>query len=202
MPFIPATVDSPESMCRVLANHVPTIGTFAALQVFDAEPEQSMSAWMLSSGAKFVMLNAQKIVLILGASDSLRKVVGAGEEADQQEDQRAGGADGGQRVVTQKVADDQGVGGVVQVADHGVGLGLHHDVRTVGGQFGVEFVAHVEYHAEHGYAHRGGQADGDGDEQSAFELPAERSHDHSYEEHDGSSLTGSAPTGRRALRSG
>ena len=64
-------------MCRVLANHVPTIGTFAALQVFDAEPEQSMSALMLSSGAKFVMLNAQKIVLILGASDSLRKVVGS-----------------------------------------------------------------------------------------------------------------------------
>lgn len=42
---------------------------------------------------------------------------GAGEEADQQEDQRAGGADGGQRVVTQKVADDQGVGGVVQLLE-------------------------------------------------------------------------------------
>ncbi len=75
MPFMPATVDSPESMCRVLANQVPTTGTFAALQESVAEPEQSMSAWMLSSGAKFVMLNAQKIVLILDASDSLRKVV-------------------------------------------------------------------------------------------------------------------------------
>ena len=40
---------------------------------------------------------------------------GAGEEADKQEDQGAGGADGGQRVVAQEVADDQRVGGVVQL---------------------------------------------------------------------------------------
>ena len=42
---------------------------------------------------------------------------GAGEKADQQEDQRAGGTDGGQCVVSQKVADDQGVSGVVELLE-------------------------------------------------------------------------------------
>ena len=42
---------------------------------------------------------------------------GSREEADQQEDQGAGGADGGQRVVAKEVADDQGVGGVVQLLE-------------------------------------------------------------------------------------
>ena len=83
MPRMPATADSPESMCSCLANHVPTMGTLVALHesVESAEPpepsEQSASAWMFSSGAKFVMLNAQKIVLIFAASDSLRNVVGS-----------------------------------------------------------------------------------------------------------------------------
>ena len=87
MPFMPATVDSPESMCRVLANHVPTIGTLVALhESADAEPsEHPASTWMLSSGAKLVMLNAQKIVLIFGASDSLRNAVGS-ESEDEPED--------------------------------------------------------------------------------------------------------------------
>ena len=80
MPSTPTTVDSPESMCRVLANHVPTIGTFAALQLPCVEPEQPASAWMFSSGAKLVMLNAQKMVLIFFASDSFKNDVGSEEE--------------------------------------------------------------------------------------------------------------------------
>ena len=82
MPFMPATVDSPESICRVLANHVPTIGTLEALQELDSADSdvQFTSAWILSSGAKFVMLNAQKMVLIFGASDSFKNVVGSDSE--------------------------------------------------------------------------------------------------------------------------
>ena len=82
MPFMPATVDSPESICRVFANHVPTIGTLEALQELESadasdSDAQFTSAWILSSGAKFVILNAQKMVLIFGTSDSFKNVVGS-----------------------------------------------------------------------------------------------------------------------------
>ena len=85
MPFMPATVDSPESMCRVFANHVPTIGTPEALQELEfadaADSDaQFTSAWILSSGAKFVILNAQKMVLIFDTSDSFKNVVGSDSE--------------------------------------------------------------------------------------------------------------------------
>lgn len=68
---------------------------------------------------------------------------------------------------------------VVQVVDDGIGLGLHGDVGTVRRQFGVQLVSNVEHHAQHGHADRGRQAHGDRDQQSAFELPAERAENHS-----------------------
>ena len=67
MPSTPTTVVSPVELLRCLLNHVPTTGTLVPFTV----------AWMLSCGAKLVMLNDQKIVLILAASDSFRKAVGS-----------------------------------------------------------------------------------------------------------------------------
>ncbi len=60
---------------------MPTIGTLVALQLEAADPEHAASAWMFSSGAKLVMLNAQKIVLIFFASDSFRNAVGSAESS-------------------------------------------------------------------------------------------------------------------------
>ena len=90
---------------------------------------------------------------------------------------------------------------VVQVVDDGIGLGLHGDVGTVRRQFRVQLVSNVEHHAQHGHADRGRQAHGDRDQQSAFELPAERAENHSKKEHDYLfPLTGNASTMRRASK--
>ena len=94
------------------------------------------------------------------------------------------------------------IAGIVQIAHHSIGLRLHDDIRTVRAQLRVELVAHVEHHAEHSHADGGGQAHGNGDEQTAFELPAERARDHFQEEHGTplpfSALTGNGSTARRA----
>ncbi len=70
MPSTPTTVVSPDASFSVLLNHVPT--TAAAVPF--------TCAWTLSCGAKFVMLNAQKIVLIFAASDSFRNEVGSASD--------------------------------------------------------------------------------------------------------------------------
>ena len=90
---------------------------------------------------------------------------------------------------------------VVQVVDDGIGLGLHGDIGTVRRQFRVQLVSNVEHHTQHGHADRGRQAHGDRDQQSAFELPAERAENHSKKEHDYLfPLTGNASTMRRASK--
>ena len=75
--------------------------------------------------------NGQQDVRMDGAGDariiSGSKIAGdgdarahrhAGKEADDQEDQRSGRADGGQRLVAKKTADDQCVRGVVKLLEH------------------------------------------------------------------------------------
>ncbi len=51
----------------------------------------------------------------VAGDDHARTGEDAAEEADQHKDQAAGGADGGQRLIAQQIADDQGIGHIVEL---------------------------------------------------------------------------------------
>ena len=128
-----------------------------------------------NSGAKLVMLNAQKMVLIFCASDSFRNAVGSALSTPQPGRRKWNPVRTGRTTKpTSRIAGDT-CKSLTTASDFGCTTIFQN--RTCSAP--PVKLSCVEHHAEHGHADGGGQAPhGDGDEQTAFELPAERARDH------------------------